>query len=137
MSKRRNSNRNNAVQRFFRKPIVMMTCVALVVVLVCGTLGTITKGFSDWSGDTMKDGISNIHLNQKNLFFNVIKDETLSDTNNGKAVAENGKITLNYDIVDNDANAVTIAETVEFATIKLAKGEYTLSAYNKAIQMNK
>ena len=134
MSKRRNTNRNSnsALKRFFRKPIVMMTCVALAVTMVLGTLGTITEGFNDWSGDTMKNGISTIHFNQNNLFFDVIEDKTLADTNNGKAVAKNGKITLNYDIADTDNNAVTVAETIEFATVNLKEGTYTLSAMNKA-----
>ena len=130
MSKRRNTNRNSnsAVKRFFRKPIVMMTCVALVVVLVLGALGTITEGFSDWSGETMKNGFSTLHLNQNNLFFNVIEDETLLDNNYGKATAKNGVITLNYEKADTDDTKVDIAETIDMATIKLKAGEYTFSA---------
>lgn len=129
MSKRRN---NNSVNKFFRKPIVMMTCVALVVVLLCGALGTITNGFSDWSGETMKDGLSTLHINQKNLFYDVIEDKTILDNNNVTAEAKNGIITLKADIVDTDESATTVAETITFAKIELKKGEYTLSAMKNA-----
>jgi len=129
MSKRRN---NNSIQKFFRKPIVMMTCVALVVVLVFGALGTITNGFSDWSGETMKDGLSTLHINQKNLFYDVIEDGEIADSSNVEAEAKNGIITLSADIADTDENAVTPAENIAITTLKLSKGTYTLTAYDDA-----
>ena len=131
MSKRRN-NKNNAVKKFFRKPIVVMICVALAIVMLCGALGNLTEGFTNFEGENLKENISTLHLNKKNLFFDVIEDETLLDNNFGKATAKQGVITLNYEKADSDENAVTIAENIQIATITLKKGEYTLSAMNKA-----
>lgn len=129
MSKRRN---NNSVNKFFRKPIVMMTCVALVVVVICGMLGNLTKGFTDFDGENFKDRLSTVHINQKNLFFDVIEDKTILDNNNVTADAKNGIITLKADIADTDESATTVAETITFAKIELKKGEYTLSAMKNA-----
>ena len=131
MSKRKNYKKNSSVKKFFRKPIVMMTAVALVVVVICGMLGNLTNGFTDLDTDNFMDRLSTIHINQKNLFFDVIEDKTLLDNSNVTAKAEDGVITLKANIDDTDKNATTVAETITFATVKLTKGTYTLTAMKK------
>ena len=132
MSKRRYYKKNSSVKKFFRKPIVMMISVALVVVALCGMLGNLTDGFTNFDSENLKDKFSTMHINKDNLFYDVIEDKVFLDNNNAKVSAENGVLTVKASITDNDTNAITIAEAVTFATIKLEKGTYTLSAYDKA-----
>ena len=133
MSKRRNYKRNtNSVKKFFRKPVVMMTAVALVVVILCGALGNLTDGFTNFESEDLKDKLSTMHINKDNLFYDTIEDKVLLDNANGKVTSENGVITVNASIADTNDNVITVAESIALTTIKLEKGKYTFTAYDDA-----
>lgn len=131
MSKRRNNNRStNPIKKFFRNRWVQMTCVALAAILVCGMLGNLTEGFTNFKGESMKDRLSTMHINKDNLFFDKIEDGVISDTVNAKATADSGVIKLTANIADTNTDAVTVAETITFATVQLKEGTYSFTAYD-------
>lgn len=116
----------NYNQKLSKKNWKVIIIAVFIAVFATAMLFKMTDNLTTFAPDK----VFALDLNEDNLFYEKIEDGEIYDNLEVEAIAKNGIITLNGELIDTSPSTIDQSTPIALATITLEAGEYTFTCFN-------